>query len=171
LLLHSTYALALVLLLVIDAEQRRIPRSIVYPAAALSLAGSLLHPAPGFALRALLGGLAGFGILLLAYWGGQLFVRAATWLRRKPLREGEGVAPAAGLAFGDVRLGGLIGLMLGVPELFMALLAGIFLAGLAALLYLLVQFIRQRRYDSFAALPYGSFLAAGALGTLLWSPL
>ena len=60
--------------------------------------------------------------------------------------------------------------MLGVPQPFMALLAGVFLAGLAALLYLLDQFIRQRRYDSSAALPYGSFLAAGALGTLLWSP-
>ena len=158
------------LLLVIDAEQHRIPRSIVYPTAALALACSPLYPTPGFALRAVLGGLAGFGTLLLAYWGGLLFVRAATWLRRTPLPEGEGVAPAAGLGFGDVRLGGLIGLMLGVPQLFVALLAGIFLAGLAALLYLLVQSIRQGRYDSFAALPYGSFLAVGALGTLLWSP-
>jgi prepilin signal peptidase PulO-like enzyme (type II secretory pathway) len=158
------------LLLVIDAEQHRIPRSIACPTVALALAGSLFHPTPGFALRPWLGGLAGFGILLLAYWGGLLFVRAATWLRRTPLPEGEGVAPAAGIGFGDVGLGGLIGLMLGVPQLFVAVLAGIFLAGLAALLYLLVHFIRQGRYDSCAALPHGSFLTAGALGTLLLSP-
>ena len=64
--------------------------------------------------------------------------------------------------FGDVKLGGLIGLAVGFPELLVALYFGFAAGGLAAVLLLLLN-LKGRR----DIIPYGPYLAAGALFALL----
>ena len=68
------------------------------------------------------------------------------------------------LGAGDVKLAGVIGLMLGFPAAITALVIGIFLGGAAAIILLLTR--RAGRKSSFAYAPY---LALGALVMLLAS--
>jgi prepilin signal peptidase PulO-like enzyme (type II secretory pathway) len=159
LLLYTVYCTLFVLVVIIDVEHRLILNSVIYPAWALALLGSLIHPIPFFYRRALLGGALGFGLLFLVYLGGQLFVKALSKARGKPIN-------AVAFGFGDVRLGALIGLILGFPDVFTALLVAILLGGLAGLLYWFVQAIILRRYSLFSAIPYGPFLVLGAVAVL-----
>lgn len=66
------------------------------------------------------------------------------------------------LGMGDVKLGFLIGLMIGFPDGMIALVVGVVLGGLAAVLLVITR-IRNRK-DS---IPYGPFLVTGALLTLI----
>lgn len=150
----------LILLAALDLETRRLPRSILYPACGLVLLGSLLHPEPGFWQLALLGGAVGLAVLLVAHLLGRAFVAA---VRRAPGQPSGLVA----LGWGDVGLGGLIGLMLGFPQVVTALLLGILLAGLAALVIVLAGLARGQ-VRPFRSLAYGPWLAAGALATMLF---
>jgi leader peptidase (prepilin peptidase)/N-methyltransferase len=153
----------LMLVLILDLEHHIIPNGIIYPAYGLALLGSLLQPTPGSPCLALMGGLIGFGTLLIAHWLGQLFVKVANrfW-------EARAEGPALGL--GDVRLGGFIGLMLGVPQVLMALVIAVLLGGLIAGIYWVVYAVLLRRYKTFTALPYGPYLVAGAMVTMLFAP-
>ena len=63
---------------------------------------------------------------------------------------------------GDVKLAGVIGLMLGFPAAITALVIGIFLGGAAAIILLITH--RAGRKSTFAYAPY---LALGALVMLL----
>ena len=68
-----------------------------------------------------------------------------------------------GMGMGDVKLAGLIGLVTGFPFVVVALLIGIFIGGLVAVVLLLLK--RKGRKD---VIPYGTFLAIGPIVTLLW---
>jgi prepilin signal peptidase PulO-like enzyme (type II secretory pathway) len=159
LLLYTVYCTIFVLVVVIDLEHRLILNTVVYPALALAFLGSLLHPIPLFYRRALLGGALGFGLLFLVYLGGLLFVKALSKIKGKPIN-------AVAFGFGDVRLGALIGLILGFPDVLTALFVAILLGGLAGLLYWFVRAVVLRRYSLFSAIPYGPFLVLGAVATL-----
>jgi len=66
------------------------------------------------------------------------------------------------LGWDDVKLAGLIGLVTGFPGTLVALaMAG---SGLAAII-----FVVSRLKERGDAIPFGPFLGAGALATLLWS--
>ncbi len=158
--LYTLYSTIFVLVLVIDLEHRLILNVVMYPAWALALLGSFVHPRPGFYKLALLGFVLGFGLLLLIYWGGELFVRVLSKARGKPVN-------AVAFGFGDVRLGGFIGLVLGFPDVLTALLVAILLGGLGGLLYWFVQAVIRRRYSLFTAIPYGPFLIIGAMLVML----
>ncbi len=146
---------------VIDLEHRLILRS-------LSLVGLLLGSATGVWLQwqrsgvlsqslllTLLGGAAGFGVMLLLYYSGGLF---AKWMAR---RRGENLEEEA-LGFGDVHLGLILGLFLGWPVVFLGLAVGVMFGGLASLAYLAVKvLIGKHRW--FTAIPYGPYLIAGAV--------
>ena len=68
------------------------------------------------------------------------------------------------LGAGDVKLAGVIGLMLGFPAAISALVIGILLGGAAAMLLLIT-----RRAGRKSSLAYAPYLALGALLTLLVS--
>jgi leader peptidase (prepilin peptidase)/N-methyltransferase len=68
-----------------------------------------------------------------------------------------------GMGMGDVKLAGLIGLVTGLPLVTVALLIGIFIGGLVAIVLLVLRL--KGRKD---VIPYGTFLAIGPIVTLLW---
>ncbi len=68
-----------------------------------------------------------------------------------------------GMGMGDVKLAGLIGLVMGWPLVIVALLIGIFIGGLAAILLLSLRL--KGRKDM---IPYGTFLAIGPIIALFW---
>lgn len=146
------YACLFLVIFVIDLERRLILNSVVYPGMALALAFSFFWwpdfwpdfrdyywPSLGIA-SALLGGAVGFGFMLLPY----LISRGS-------------------MGGGDVMLAGLIGMVIGFPLVFVALLVGILSGGLVAISLLILRL--KRRKDP---IPFGPFLAAAAMVVLLW---
>lgn len=146
------------LIMVIDIENRL----ILYPT---SLVGVVIGLGIGVQLHGvwmtLLGGAAGFGIMLVLYYFGVLFNR---FLSRTRSEDVDGVA----LGFGDVSLSGILGLILGWPGITVGLLVAILAGGLLSGGYLLVM-ILAKRYKPFTALPYAPFLILAAM-VLLFRP-
>lgn len=141
---------------VIDIEHRLILHPVsLFGALSGFLVGAYMH---GW-WESLLGGLVGFGSMLLLYWLGELLLRLAAKLR------GETVDDVA-LGFGDVNLSGVLGLILGFPGIVLGLFVAIMVAGLVSLVFLVVMLL-VRKYRLFMALPYGPFLVFGAV-TLLY---
>lgn len=68
-----------------------------------------------------------------------------------------------GMGMGDVKLAGLIGLVTGLPMVIVALLIGILIGGLVAIVVLSLRL--KGRKD---VIPYGTFLAIGPIVTLFW---
>ena len=73
------------------------------------------------------------------------------------------VAYPQGMGGGDVKLAGLIGLLVGFPGLIVALWGGVVSGGLVAI-FLLVSRKKGRKDE----ISFGSFLAAAAIVALLW---
>jgi len=136
--LVSLYMVIFALIFVIDLEHRLVLNRVVSGGAALALAGSLLWGRPPLA-QALLGGVSGFVLFLLI-----------------------ALARPGGMGMGDVKLAGLIGLVVGFPGVFVALFIGIVVGGIGALVLLLSRRARRSSY-----LPYAPFLVTGALVALL----
>lgn len=137
---------------VIDIEHR----AILHPVSAV---GALLFAWIGIlrhgVLPTLAGGLAGFFVLLLLYWFGDYF---GAWLARRRGQPWEETA----LGFGDVNLAGVIGLLLGWPAILGGLMLSAIFGGVYSLGYI-AYMLARRRYQLFAAIPYGPFLVLGAL--------
>ena len=137
----------LLALAVIDARTKKLPNRIVYPTLAVSavyLAVAALAGAPVDLL--------GAGIGFLGYGGGLLVVAL--------------VSPK-GMGMGDVKLAALIGLVLGALGLrYVAVAAGlgILLGGVGAVVALLAGASRKQ------AVPFGPFLAAGAVLAVFVAP-
>ena len=154
------------IVMVIDLEHRL----ILHPT---SLAGAILGFIVGTSLhsrvdgllvgagKSLLGGLFGFGVMFLLYQFGTLVARLRS---RKMRRAGQAEDDEEALGGGDVYLAGVLGLMLGWPFIWNALLLGVLLGGLFSLLFLLVLILR-RRYAGDALMtfiPYGPYFIIGA---------
>ncbi len=136
------------LITVIDLEHRLILHPVSLVGGAIGLvSGSLAH---GF-LNTLLGGAAGFGIMLIFYYLGEVFVKLMS------RRRGEQIEEVA-LGFGDVNLAGIIGLLLGWPGVIGGIFLAVLLGGIISGLVLVYQLARKD-YQAFQALPYGPFLA------------
>jgi prepilin signal peptidase PulO-like enzyme (type II secretory pathway) len=154
------YCLLLLILLVTDIEQMLIPNVVTYPGfimvLLISLAIMLINvkphwffafPASGifmltynYLINIILGGLAGFILLLLVV-----------------------IISRGGMAFGDVKLAALIGMMTGFPIVLVALFIGVIGGGLVAGILLLTR--RRGRKDP---MPFGPFLCLGGIAALLW---
>jgi leader peptidase (prepilin peptidase)/N-methyltransferase len=136
----------------IDLEHRL----ILHP---VSLAGVVLVGGAGLLrhgiLSTLLGGAAGFAIMLGLYYFGVIFIR---WLKHRRGVSGDEIA----LGFGDVNLAGVIGLLLGWPGIIPGLFLAILLGGLGGILILLWMWLRKS-YHPLAAMPYGPYLIAAAI--------
>jgi prepilin signal peptidase PulO-like enzyme (type II secretory pathway) len=143
------------LVTVIDIEHR----AVLHP---VSAGGVLLLGAIGVSrhgiISTLIGGFAGFGMLLLLHYAGGMI---AKWIGRADTNDDD---PALGL--GDVNLSGVIGLLMGWPGIVGALLLGIVLGGVFSLIYM-GMLLLTGRYKVFATIPYAPFLCSGALGMVL----
>jgi leader peptidase (prepilin peptidase)/N-methyltransferase len=148
-----------ILVVVIDIEHRL----ILHPVSAL---GGILGLGIGFWLhglvRTLLGVLAGFGIMLFFYLLGLFLIRVLNRWRGLSLGDEDGEA----LGFGDVILGGVLGLILGWPGILASIFLTILFAGAVSFLYIMLM-VLLRRYQSNQTLPYGPFLVMGA-ATLIY---
>jgi leader peptidase (prepilin peptidase)/N-methyltransferase len=146
--------------IVIDLEHRLIlhPVSLVGGIVGLII-GVWLHGI----LNTIIGGLAGFGIMLGLYLLGYFI---AKWIARVKNQ----VLDEEALGFGDVMLGGVLGLLLGWPGIVLGIVFAILIGGLVSLVYVLILLIRGR-YQSFIAIPYGPFLVAGAMILLYFRDL
>jgi len=146
------YASLFTVIFVIDLEQGLILNKVVYPAMVLVFLLSLLPHSwlsqetwltttiqPSIASAAL-GGTIGFVLFLLI-----------AYLSR------------GGMGWGDVKLAGLIGLATGYPLVFVSIITGAILGGIVAVILLIT-----RRRTSRGSIPFGPFLAATAMITLLW---
>ena len=132
------YCCLFLTLLIIDLEQGILPNKIVYPGMIIALILSLVAE-PGIKDAAIGGGI-GLSLLLIP----ALIYRG-------------------GMGWGDVKLAGLIGLVTGFPNVFIAIFLAIFSGGLVAAILLLLK-IKNRK----EAIPFGPFLALAAMATLIW---
>jgi len=137
-IMHLAYCNLLLLIAVIDVEQRIVPNAVLAPGLALALGFNIWLATPG--LAAALGG---------ALVGGGFFLLLAL-IRRNAI------------GFGDVKLAFLIGMMTGFPQVLQALALGIILGGIAAAFLLLTRLRSPRQY-----MPYAPYLAVGCMITLL----
>ena len=137
--IYTIHASLLVLVAEIDVSHRLILNKITYPWAVLTLGLSPFLPKVGL-LSAGIGGLLAFAVFVVIF-----------------------VASSGGMGFGDVKLAGVIGLMLGFPMAPVALMVAMVSGGLVAAALLLLRL--KGRKDP---LPYGVFLSFGAIVTLFW---
>lgn len=123
-----------------------------------SIFGAVMLAVYGFVLngwwRTLLGGVAGFGAMLLLYYGGILFTRLLSKIRHQEIEE-------VALGFGDVNVAGFLGLLIGWSAILDTLLIAIVLGGVISLLVILIMAV-ARRYQAFSAIPYAPFLVIAA---------
>jgi prepilin signal peptidase PulO-like enzyme (type II secretory pathway) len=137
--LAAVYLLLLFTVVVIDLEHRRVPNRLMVATAVLAGSASLLMGAPPL-VSMVMGGIVGLVIFLLL----ALLGRGA-------------------LGAGDVKLAGVIGLIVGYPSVLLALIMGIFLGGIAAAILLISRKVAPHSY-----IPYAPYLATAAAITLLW---
>ncbi len=150
------YCCLFMAIMVIDLEHNLILNRITYPAAVVALLISIFRPYTGFVVISLpwpiiasgvtgivnsvLGGVAGFAFLLIP-----------------------ALINPRGMGWGDVKMAGLMGLVLGFPLIFVALVIGVVLGGLIAIVLLLFR-IKKRK----ETIPFGPFLSLATMATLLW---
>lgn len=154
------YSAVFIVLLITDIEQMLLPNIITYPAVIIALAIALLltlfNYVPGWAftfsatgfwgllnnylLNSVLGGATGFILLLIV---AMIF--------------------RGGMGGGDIKLAGLMGLVMGFPLILVALFLGIMGGGLIAA-FLLIARLKSRK----ETMPFGPFLCLASIATLLW---
>jgi leader peptidase (prepilin peptidase)/N-methyltransferase len=152
------YCCLFIVLMVIDWEHGLILNKIVYPAMAVALLISVFLPPSKVThlsgeAASLINNLPQPGIVPAAIGGGIgliLFLLIFLISRR-------------GMGWGDVKLAALIGIVTGFPLVFVALLMGIILGGLVAVLLLALK-IKKRK----EAIPFAPFLSLATIVTLLW---
>ncbi len=131
----------------------------------VSIAGAGLGLIVGFLrvgiVKTVEGGVVGFGIMWLIYQLGVLLIKLINRLRKQPVND-------VALGYGDVYLSGVLGLMLGWPLILYGLVVAVLIGGVVSLIYLLVMLV-TRKYQAFAALPYGPFLVLGAVFFIYFS--
>ncbi len=146
------------LIVVIDIEHRLILQPVSLVGAGLSLlVGWQLHGLQS----TLIGGLVGFGIMFVLYKFGEVFTKIVSRMRSEELDE-------VALGFGDVNLGGVLGLLLGWPVITLGLILAILAGGGFSLVFMVVSLVFGR-YRSFEAMPYAPFLIIAA-GLIIFFP-
>ena len=147
------------LVFVIDLEHRLIlhPVSLIGAILALGI-GIYLHSGNSILkgiTTTLIGGVVGFGIMLVFYFVGEWYVR---YMSKKRGTSTDEVA----LGFGDVNLSGIIGLLLGWPAICAGLFFAVLAGGLISLI-IIVGMLISKKYKAFTAIPYAPFLILSVL--------
>jgi prepilin signal peptidase PulO-like enzyme (type II secretory pathway) len=149
----------LAVVFIIDLEHR----VILHP---ISILGAVLGLGIGIFLRSgqslvfgitstLLGGATGFGIMLVFYFLGELFVK-------RMAKKGGLPSDEVALGFGDVSLSGILGLLLGWQLIFVCLFFAILVGGVVSLV-IIVGMLIAKKYKAFTAIPYAPFLILSAV--------
>jgi leader peptidase (prepilin peptidase)/N-methyltransferase len=137
------YFCLFIVLLVIDFEHHILPNKLVYPGAAVALILSIflshMEIVPGIASAAAGGGI-GLGIFMLI-----------TILSR------------GGMGWGDVKMAAFIGIVVGYPLIFVAILLAVVSGGLVAWILIITKAKSRKQ-----SIPFGPFLSLAAMATLLW---
>jgi leader peptidase (prepilin peptidase)/N-methyltransferase len=148
------YSYIYIVIALIDMRHQLILNKIVYPSLIIALiiapffvrGGNLVGGQFHFGdldigiLNALIGAVLGFVFLLIP-----------------------ALVSRGGMGFGDVKMAALIGLTTGFPGVLVAVLGGIILGGLVAIV-LLASGIKKRK----EAVPFGPFLSLASIITLIW---
>lgn len=152
-LLLMAYSSLFLLMAVIDLEHGIIPDVLVYPglAAGLLLAPWWQHLGLGLEFR---GSIAPGSLLLGSLIGGAVAGGAFSLII---------LLYPEGMGWGDAKMAGVIGLVSGIPGALVALLIAVLSGGVVAALLLAMG--RRSRKQS---IPFGPFLALGAIAALLW---
>ncbi len=140
LLFTALYTTLLAIMFVTDLEHRLIQHVIIVPAILLAMAGSAFSPIFTWK-QAFVGGAAGF----IIFYALALLARG-------------------GLGEGDVTLSAFLGLIIGFPNIFIALLYGILLGGLTSVILLV-----SRRATLKTFIPYGPFLILAGWAVMVWN--
>jgi leader peptidase (prepilin peptidase)/N-methyltransferase len=138
-ILTGVFSAIFLALLFTDLERRLLPNRIVYPAMLLAMVVSWAWPDRN-AAQAFAGGGLAFAIMLLMY-----------------------IISLGRFGFGDVKMATLMGLAAGFPAMTVGLFFTAISAGLVALILMLTRVVRLGQY-----MPYGPFIALGAIVSLLW---
>jgi leader peptidase (prepilin peptidase)/N-methyltransferase len=138
LFVRLAFACALIVLFVIDLQHQILPNAITLPGIAAGFVASVFLP-PGW-LSSLIGILAG---------GGILFAIAEAYYRLRGIE---------GLGMGDVKMLAMIGAVLGWKLMLLTLVLASFAGSVVG-----VGLMATGRGGMQAALPFGTFLALGAL--------
>ena len=138
------FACAMVVLFAIDLRHHLLPNVITVPGIVIGFVLSLVLPAPGWK-SSLIGLIAG---------GGVLFAIAEAYYRLRGVE---------GLGMGDVKMLAMIGAFLGWPLMLVTLVLASFAGSVIG-----VAMIASGRGGMKAALPFGTFLAVGALTAAVW---
>lgn len=156
------YAPFLVLIAVIDIERRWVLDNVL--GAMLIVIGVEVVILYREGLPVILrGGLNGFLIMFGLWVVGIIFGEGLGALR------GKGVGRTV-LGFGDVRLVGVCGLLLGWPGIGFALLIMVFTAALGAISVVIQQTRKRRKFRPFSAIPYAPYIVLG-VAVQLYLPL
>jgi len=137
------YFSLLLLIFIIDLEHQLILNVILYPSALAVLVINLCWPDTGIT-RGFFNGLAGAGAGLL------LFLLIV-------------IASRGGMGLGDVKMAGLMGLMLGFPGIFVGIFLAVVSGGLIAGIMLVLKRKNKRE-----PIPFGPFLSLGTMAAILW---
>lgn len=132
----------LIVLFGTDLETQRLPNVITYPGIAIGLLFSVVTP-PGLVPCAI-GAAAGAGILWIIRWG---------WKR---------ATGVDGMGLGDVKMLAMIGAFLGWKAVLVTLVLASFSGAIIGVLMMALQ-----KGDMKFALPFGTFLAIGAVTAML----
>ena len=138
-ILTGVFSAIFLALLFTDLERRLLPNRNVYPAVLLAMAVSWAWPDRN-AAQAFAGGGLAFAIMLLMY-----------------------IISLGRFGFGDVKMATLMGLAAGFPAMTVGLFFTAISAGVVALVLMLTRVVRPGQY-----MPYGPFIALGAIVSLLW---
>lgn len=134
----------LVVVSFIDLDHQIIPNAVTLPGIPLGLVAGLLTGEPPL-LDRLIGMLAGAGFLyLVLYYGGTLYGQEA-------------------MGEGDLNLIALIGAFLGWRAVVITILVGCLLGATAGVGLILLRRLSRRQH-----IPFGPFLALGAVAALFW---
>jgi prepilin signal peptidase PulO-like enzyme (type II secretory pathway) len=146
-LVYLAEGAVLLLLTVMDWRRHEVYTIVILAGVVVALLGALVLPEIGLG-GALAGGFTGGLLMLILYWVGR-------WLGRR-------LYGKEGLAFGDVELGVVIGLMCGFPAVVPPLFWGPVLGGVIAIVLLFTGKKGLRDY-----FPYGPGLCLAALAFVL----
>lgn len=153
-------------IIVIDLEHRLIlhPTSIFGAVLGLIVGTSIYSDGLSIlmaALKSVTGGIAGFGIMFILYQLGALVARIRS---RKMRAAGQIEDDEEALGGGDIFLTGVLGLMLGWPDIILGITAGALVGGVVGLSALIGHFIKKRYSENslMTFIPYGPSLVIGA---------